>query len=336
MPVASERRAVEGPAIECRGLTKSYGTRRAVQGIDLDIAPGRVVGFLGPNGAGKTTVIRILTTILAPDAGTFSVAGVPGERPREIRRRIGVLPESAGYPANQTGEQVLRYFARLYGLSHAEAKATAGQLLERVGLAERGGSLLAGYSRGMRQRLGIARALVNNPAVIFLDEPTLGLNPAGQRQVLQVIARAAREEGTTILLSTHLLAEVENVCDDVIVVDAGRIVAQGSVHEIARRAAAPREGRVRVPAPTREAALETLGRLPMVAKAVPGDSPEEIRFVLREGFGPADGSAGILAGALGAGLHLEAFEFEGGRLSDAFLSITARDADGPRELVDQT
>ena len=165
--------------VEARGLKKDYGGHVAVEQLSFTAAAGEVVGLLGPNGAGKTTAIRMLTTILAPTAGSFTVAGVPHTRPAEIRQRIGVLPESAGYPEQQAGAEFLRYHARLFGHSRASAQATSAALLEQVGLAERGGSRIGTYSRGMRQRLGIARALVNDPQVVFFDEPTLGLDPAG-------------------------------------------------------------------------------------------------------------------------------------------------------------
>ncbi len=171
-------------AVEARGVEKRYGSLVAVADLSFEAAEGEILGVLGPNGAGKTTAIRVLTTILAPTRGTFAVAGVPHTRAAEIRRRIGVLPESAGYPEHQTGEEYLRYHARLYGRSRAGARAVAAALLDEVGLADRARSLISTYSRGMRQRLGIARALVNEPQVVFLDEPTLGLDPAGQRQML--------------------------------------------------------------------------------------------------------------------------------------------------------
>jgi ABC-2 type transport system ATP-binding protein len=309
-------------AIECRGLTRSYGARRAVQGLDLEIRQGAVVGFLGPNGAGKTTVIRILTTILSPDSGSFAVAGVPGDRPAEIRRRVGVLPESAGYPENQTGADVLTFHAQLFGQSRPAARATADRLLAQVGLADRAGSRVAGYSRGMRQRLGIARALVNRPDVIFLDEPTLGLDPAGQRQVLGLIASVARDRGATVLLSTHLLAEVENVCDRVVVLNQGRVVADGSVQDVARRAAAPRQGRLSVPPARVDTAFQILAGLREVEATERTDVPGELRFGLREGIGPEEGAAGILAAVLAAAVPVVSFEFERGRLSDAFLALT--------------
>src|SRR5207342_516371 len=234
-------------ALVARGLRKSFGDVMAVTSLDLEVHRGTVLGFLGPNGAGKTTAIRMLSTILRPNAGAFWVAGIPHNHPVEIRRRIGVLPESAGYPQGQTGAQWLTFHAQLFGRPRGQAQDTAHRLLDEVGLSERAGSLVSGYSRGMRQRLGIARALVNGPEVVFLDEPTLGLDPIGQSQVLELIARIARLHGVTVVLSTHVLGDVEQVCDQVIILNRGRIVAQGTVREVARRASAPRQATVLVP-----------------------------------------------------------------------------------------
>jgi ABC-2 type transport system ATP-binding protein len=227
-------------AVEVNGVEKRYGSLVAVADLSFEVAEGEILGVLGPNGAGKTTAIRVLTTILAPTRGTFAVAGIPHTRAAEIRRRIGVLPESAGYPEHQTGEEYLRYHARLYDCSRAGARAVAAVLLDEVGLADRARSLISTYSRGMRQRLGIARALVNEPQAVFLDEPTLGLDPAGQRQMLAIVRRIAQERGATVLLSTHLLAEVEETCSRVLILNRGRAVALGTVAEVAARAAAPR------------------------------------------------------------------------------------------------
>ena len=220
-------------SIEANAVTKAYRTVVAVHELSFAAGAGEVIGLLGPNGAGKTTAIRVLTTILEPTAGTFSVAGIPHTRPAQIRARIGVLPESAGYPDQQTGEEYLRFFARLYGQSRASARSTAAALLRDVGLADRQASPIATYSRGMRQRLGIARALVNDPAVVFLDEPTLGLDPAGQEQILRVVDRLASERAATVVLSTHLLAEVEKVCSRVLILNRGRLIADGTVAEVA-------------------------------------------------------------------------------------------------------
>jgi ABC-2 type transport system ATP-binding protein len=305
-------------AVEARGVEKRYGSLVALADLTFEAQAGEILGVLGPNGAGKTTAIRVLTTILAPTRGGFAVAGVPHTRPAEIRRRIGVLPESAGYPEHQTGEEFLRYHARLYGRGRADARAEAASLLQEVGLGDRAGSLISTYSRGMRQRLGIARALVNEPQVVFLDEPTLGLDPAGQRQMLATVRRIAGERGATVLLSTHLLAEVEETCSRVLILNRGRVAAEGTVTEIARLAAAPRSGRLRVPPDQAEAALRVLESLHGVRAASADGRPGSLVVQLAEG----DSLNEALRPLVDAGIPLLAAELEGARLSDAFLAMT--------------
>jgi ABC-2 type transport system ATP-binding protein len=310
------------PSVEAEGLNKRYGSFVALESLTFSLKAGEVLGVLGPNGAGKTTAIRVLTTILGPSGGRFSVAGVPHTRPSEIRRVVGVLPESAGYPARQTGEEYLRYFARLYGHSRAGARALAQELLTQVRLFDRRHSLIAGYSRGMRQRLGIARALVNDPQVVFLDEPTLGLDPAGQRQVLGLVRRITTERGATVLLSTHLLAEVEEVCSRVIILNRGRLAADGTVSEIARRAAAPRSARLRVAAEHVERARAALARSPGIERVEPANGQLGSLVAMLDGGGsPAAMNDGLRALA-DAEVPVLAFELEGARLSDAFLAMT--------------
>ncbi len=308
--------------LEAAGLEKSYGGVRAVRAFDLAVPVGSVLGFLGPNGAGKTTVIRMLSTLLRPDAGTFSVAGIPSTRPREIRARIGVLPESAGYPTAQTGLAWLTYHGELFGRPRARARDTAERLLAEVGLADRAGSLISTYSRGMRQRLGVARALVNDPELVILDEPTLGLDPAGQRQLLDLVARIVRERGTTVIISTHLLSEVETTCDRVLILHRGRIVAQGSVAEVVRLAAAPRRAVLRVPPAQRERAAARLAVLGVPTELTDGDRSGDVRLTLPAELGDEAGSTRILGGLLDADLTVLGFTMEGGRLSDAFLAVT--------------
>jgi ABC-2 type transport system ATP-binding protein len=306
-------------AVNAQGLERRYGSLVAVEDLTFAVEAGEILGVLGPNGAGKTTAIRVLTTILAPSRGSFQVAGIPHTQPEEIRARIGVLPESAGYPESQTGEEFLRYHARLHGASRAGARALAASLLEEVGLGGRGRSLISTYSRGMRQRLGIARALVNEPRVVFLDEPTLGLDPAGQRQILGTVRRIAGERGATVLLSTHLLAEVEETCSRLLILNRGRVAAQGTVSEIARQAAAPPSGRVRVPGEHARAAVGVLGGVEGV-EAAAADGQTGLLTVT---YADADGrmNEGLRA-ILDAGIPLLSFELEGARLSDAFLAMT--------------
>jgi ABC-2 type transport system ATP-binding protein len=268
----------------------------------------------------------MLTTILAPSRGSFAVAGIPHTRPQEIRRRIGVLPESAGYPAGQTGEEYLTYHARLYGQPRARARELARSLLDELGLLERARSPISAYSRGMRQRLGIARALVNDPVAVFLDEPTLGLDPAGQRQVLRSVRTIARERGAAVLLSTHLLNEVEENCSHVLILDRGRVISEGTVAEVVSRAVAPRRVRLQVAPEEAELTAAALGAVPGIERIEPADGQPgwlTVEFAAGAGEnGDACSPNDALRCLIDAGIALRAFELDGTRLSDAFLAIT--------------
>jgi len=313
--------------LEAHGLRKAYSSVVALDELSFEARAGEVLGLLGPNGAGKTTAIRVLTTVLAPTAGSFAVAGIPHTRPAQIRARIGVLPESSGYPDQQTGMEFLRYYARLFGHARASADSTAAALLAEVGLAERRSSLIAEYSRGMRQRLGIARALIGDPAVVFFDEPTLGLDPAGQEQVLRLVWGIARERGATVVLSTHFLAEVEEVCSRVLILNRGRVIADGTVAEVTSKAAAPRSARFRVPTESRARAVGTRAAVPGISNAQPAEGHSGwVIATLNNASGPGaavEARVGEAVAALtAAGVPLLAFELEGTRLSDAFLSMT--------------
>jgi ABC-2 type transport system ATP-binding protein len=311
-----------------RGVSRSYGDVLAVRDLSFEAFPGDIVGLLGPNGAGKTTAIRVLTTVFPPSGGEFTVVGVSQAHPAEIRRRIGVLPENAGYPEEMTGERYLRYFARLFGRTSQRSRVLANALLAEVGLADRAGDRIGTYSRGMRQRLGIARAMVNEPQVIFLDEPTLGLDPAGQRQVLRLIQDVALERGSTVILSTHFLDEVEEVCSRVIILNKGVVVVEGTVEEVKRKVATARTARFEVAPEFQETALAALGRTPGVVKATADDRRHGWITATLDGNAPGATPAGrntvnaALKSLIDANVPLLSFEAEGARLSDAFLSVT--------------
>ncbi len=216
-------------AVECEGLSKYYGDQLALDDVTLSIFSGQVTGLLGPNGAGKTTLIRIVTTILAPTAGSFRVMGMgPSEAPA-IRASIGVMPESAGYPQRKRALDLLTHHGMLYGATEGQSKRRAVELLSEVGLRDRMTDHVGTYSRGMRQRLGLARALMNHPSVLILDEPTLGLDPAGQRDILDLVDHLASARDVAVLLSSHLLEEIQGICDRAVILDRGRVVFDAGI-----------------------------------------------------------------------------------------------------------
>ncbi len=214
-------------AIRTEGLRKTYGAVTALDGLDLTVARGAVFGFLGPNGAGKTTTIRILTGLAQATAGRAWIGGVeigPAGADGRLARQFGHLPEEPAFYNWMTPRELLDHVGRLFGLKAAERAARTRQLLELVGLAEAGKRRIGGFSRGMRQRLGLAQALVSQPPVLLLDEPASALDPAGRKEVLDLIERLRGER--TVFMSTHILADVERVCDHVGVVARGRLIAQ--------------------------------------------------------------------------------------------------------------
>ncbi len=311
------------PILEAEHLQKAYGGRLALRDLSFSLAPGRILGFLGPNGAGKTTSIRILTTILEADGGHFTVAGISSRYPEQIRARIGVLPESQGYPKEMTGLEYLAYFGQHYGWTASEARRIGWALLEVVGLQYRAKSLIGSYSRGMRQRLGIARALVNDPAVVFLDEPTLGLDPRGQQELLVLIRRIARERGAAVVLCSHLLSEIESVCDDVVILSVGQVVAKGSVTEVIGQARG-NGVRVQVPLSAVTQAEQVLEAMPNVLQVVPkGRGSGWLQVELLDRRSQDDtGHNAVLEALIQAKIPILTFEAEGSRLQEVFLQLT--------------
>jgi ABC-2 type transport system ATP-binding protein len=231
---AVEQAAVEqrGPAVEAEGLVKHYssreGTVEAVRGVDLAVRAGEIFGFLGPNGAGKSTTVRMLTTLLKVTSGRAAVAGIDVVRnPDEARARIGVALQEAGLDPRQTGRELLILHGRLFGLSRAAAMERAQQLLALVELEDAADRVLKGYSGGMQRRLDLAAALVHEPEVLFLDEPTTGLDPASRLTVWEELRRINRQ-GTTVFLTTQYLEEADQLCDRIAIIDKGEIVREGT------------------------------------------------------------------------------------------------------------
>jgi len=216
------------PAIAVEGLERAFGEVRAVQGIDLAVEEGEIYGFLGPNGAGKTTTVRMLTTLLLPTGGRASVAGhdIVAEA-RQVRGSIGVALQEAALDPLMTGRELIRLQATLQGLPPVAGRARADALLERVDLADAADRRVGGYSGGMKRRLDLAAALVHEPSVLFLDEPTTGLDPVSRKTIWEEV-RALNDDGTTVFLTTQYLEEADQLADNVGIIDSGRIVAEGT------------------------------------------------------------------------------------------------------------
>jgi ABC-2 type transport system ATP-binding protein len=227
--------------IELGGVARNFGEVRALRDVTLAVERGEVIGLLGHNGAGKTTTVRLLTGVLAASAGRVRVFGHdPVTDGVGVRRRTGVLPATPAVDDRLTAEANLRFAAELYGVDRADVDRRVAVLLEELGLADRAGERVGGYSTGMRQRLGLARLLLPEPELLLLDEPTAALDPVAARQVRELIARSAADEGRTVILCTHNLAEAQELCDRVVVLEQGLVVAEGSPEELRRSLAAGR------------------------------------------------------------------------------------------------
>ncbi len=313
-----------GPAVVCEHLEVVYGDMRAVDDVSFTVEKGQVFGLLGPNGAGKTSVVRALTTIIDPVGGKARVGGFPLSDPSSVRSVIGVLPESNGYPGSVTGVDYLRYFGRLHGLSSPEATVRATALLAEVELTEVGGNMIRTFSRGMRQRLGIARSLINRPSVLFLDEPTLGLDPAGREDVLRQLESIAANDGTSVVLCSHILEDVERVCDQIAILNKGKIVSTGTVAAVTSRAESGDRLTITVNPTDSERAVEAL-RATRGVDGVQSPRPGTVEV------GRSDNGANVnqlLATLLGAGVEIRSVDRQTSRLSDAFISLTS-DRDAP-------
>jgi ABC-2 type transport system ATP-binding protein len=308
-------------AIEAEGLRKVYGEVRALDGVDLSADEGSVLGVLGPNGAGKTTTVRILTTLLRPDGGSARVKGldVVRDAPR-LRGEIGLAGQYAAVDEALTGQENLVLFGRLYGLSRADAKVRAGELLERFALSGAASRVVSTYSGGMRRRLDLAAALVARPPVLFLDEPTTGLDPRSRLSLWETIEDRVAG-GTTVLLTTQYLDEAERLADRIVVIDHGRVIAQGTAPELKDRVGGDRLDIV----------LGDEGQLPAATAALADlaiAAPTLRDGVLRVAVAPADGT---MVHALRRLDHAEVavtdLSLHRPTLDDVFLTLTGHAAE---------
>ena len=317
--------APAAPAIACRGLTKRYGSVLALDGLDLEVPTGSVFGFLGPNGAGKTTTLRLLTSLALATGGQATVAGVPvGDGEPNRRGLIGYLDQDPRFHGWMTARDLLDLVGRLYRMPDAARRARAAEVLELVGLADAARRPIGGFSGGMRQRLGLAQAILNRPPVLLLDEPVSSLDPEGRVDMLGVIR--ALGGASTVLFSTHILTDVERVCDRIAILDHGHLVTTGPMDELLERYARPIY-RLE-PEDGQEAAVGLL--VDALRGAAWVASVEEAHGVLRVAVhDEADAGRALLAAVSELGVVLLAFERQRPTLEDVFLQLVGRRAHDP-------
>ncbi|MGZ8666423.1 MAG: ATP-binding cassette domain-containing protein [Solirubrobacterales bacterium] len=314
------------PAIVVEGLERAFGEVLAVQGVDLEVAEGEIYGFLGPNGAGKTTTVRMLTTLLLPTGGRATVAGhdVVAEA-REVRRTIGVALQEAALDPLMTGRELIRLQATLQGIPTDEGKRRADDLLDRVGLVHAANRRVGTYSGGMKRRLDLAAALVHEPRVLFLDEPTTGLDPVSRKSIWEEVSSLNRE-GTTVFLTTQYLEEADQLANRVGIIDRGRIVAEGTPTSLKADLGKPHIELVLVDGSI-ERAGEACGSVGRVLPSKDGKVLVEVEH------GPSD-IARVVVALDEAGIAVESLELVQPTLDDVFVEKTGYHLEGDDETDD--
>jgi ABC-2 type transport system ATP-binding protein len=307
-------------AIVVDGLRKRYGEVQALDGVSFTVREGEVFGLLGPNGAGKSTTVRTLVTLTEPDAGSATVAGHDVVREQNaVRRTIGYVPQDSGIDRYSSGRETLTLQAQVQGLRGREARSRVDELLELVGIADAADRVVAGYSGGMRRRLDIALGLVHRPRVLFLDEPTTGLDPEARVAMWQEVTRLAEAESLTILLTTHYLEEADELADRLAIVSQGRVVVEGTSTELKARLSGDAvqvelaDGRV----DDARAVLEQLGARP--------ETVLDNRVLVARVDDGGRAVPGILAALDGAGIGVATVSISRPSLDDVYLHFTGRD-----------
>jgi len=302
--------------IETHKLTKFYGPLGALVELDLRIAQGEIFGFIGPNGAGKTTTMRILATLLEPTSGSAAINGLDVSRDgRQVRRIVGYMPDFMGVYDDLKVFEYLEFFAAAFGLERRTRQTVIGDVLELTQLSGKRAAAVDSLSRGMQQRLQLARVLIHDPKVLILDEPASGLDPRARIEIREML-RELKRMGKTIMISSHILSELEEMCDNVGIIEQGRLIFSGTMEEIRQRMGVSAKFRVRVAGDVQRA-VEALAALPAVQEVRAFD--DHLRVTFAQGAGPD----GLIARTLvGAGIDVIAIMPEQLRLDDAFLQLT--------------
>jgi ABC-2 type transport system ATP-binding protein len=320
-----------GPAIEATGLVKRYGETVALGGVDLDVPRGAVLALLGPNGAGKTTTVRILTTLTTPSEGSAHVAGFDVvQDPVEVRRRIGLAAQDATVDQLLTGRENLEMIGELHHLARKAARTRASELLERFDLADAADRLTRQYSGGMRRRLDLAATLVSEPEILFLDEPTTGLDPRARNDLWGVLEHLV-DGGVTVLLTTQYLDEAERLADDIAVVDHGRVIARGDARSLKREVGGDQLHVIAVDEDDLERIADVMGRC---AEAQPSvDRPA--RSVTAPTAGGPGAIAALASELANAGIAVEDLGLRQPTLDDVFLTLTGSSASEAEEALEE-
>jgi ABC-2 type transport system ATP-binding protein len=317
-------------AIEATGLRKAFGSTRAVDGVDLAVRRGTVYGVLGPNGAGKTTTIRMLATLIRPDAGSARVLGRDVVREADaVRGLVSLTGQLASVDEDLTGRENLVLLGRLLGLPRAAAKARAGELLDAFGLSDAAGRLVKTYSGGMRRRLDIAASIVVTPEIMFLDEPTTGLDPRSRTQVWEIV-RALAAAGTTVLLCTQYLDEADQLADGIAVIDSGRVIAEGTPSQL-KASVGIGSLHVRLLDPEQRPVAERV-----LARELDGVGREADPTALSAPCTDAGRAAEAVAELARAGVGIAAFSLGQPSLDEVFLALTGRPATEDEEAAEAT
>lgn len=305
--------------LRIEGLKKTYGNYHALDGLDMEVKKGSLYGFVGPNGAGKTTTIKIMTGLICPDSGSVEIDGVDARKePGKIKDRIGYVPDYFGMYDNLKVYEYMEFFASCYGMEGLRARKRNRALLDQVGLGSKEDFYVDGLSRGMKQRLCLARALIHDPALLIMDEPTAGLDPRTRLEFRELV-RDLKEDGKTILISSHLLSDLSELCTDIGIIDQGRMILHGSIEEITNRIN------------TSKPVIITVYEGMKLAMRMLKEHPQVQTITVREqdimvGFtGDAADESRLLAGLVEAGVAVRGFMREPGNLEAVFMQITNHD-----------